>query len=197
MLRLQVGDQVADVTKPISRLPRRCAYSSALCAGLLPSMSSPTSWRRAPRRCSASSARRPVKWPFSKSTSQASPSSSGERSRPVRIVCSAETKSMFGQHEARLDARDVQRLRADGADAARAAGRHQRVPDRLGGSRAHPQLIAQIAGEAGARHRQRLRADRETADLERLAAARRRRVRRPSARRRRSAPARRAPRSPR
>ena len=70
-------------------------------------------------------------------------------------------------NEARLDACDVQRLRADGADAARAAGHHQSVPYDLGGAGHHPDLIAQIPREAGARHRHRLRCDREAADLER------------------------------
>ena len=69
-----------------------------------------------PRARSARSARRPVKWPFLKSTSHASPSSSGERSRPVRMVCSAETKSTCGHQEPRLDARDVR------APASRSAG---------------------------------------------------------------------------
>ena len=42
MLRLQVGDHMAELTLPISRLPFSAAYSSALCAGLLPAMSRPT-----------------------------------------------------------------------------------------------------------------------------------------------------------
>jgi hypothetical protein len=95
-LRLQVGDQVAEVTLPASFLPARPVYSSALWAGFVPSMSSPTSWRRGPRAASASRARRPVKWPFLKSTSHARPSSSGERSVPRYKVWAAETKSRFG-----------------------------------------------------------------------------------------------------
>src|SRR5258706_479760 len=44
-LRLQVGDQVAEDTLPTCLLPERLAYTSALCAGLFPSTSSPTSCR--------------------------------------------------------------------------------------------------------------------------------------------------------
>ena len=171
MLRLQVGDQIAEVTLPISRLPLLSAYSSALCAGLLPAMSRPTSWRCGPR-CFSVEQRAPAgEMSLVEVHQPASPSSSGERSR-------ADANGVLGRHEvdvraqeAGLDARNVERLRADrrGCRAnvlpPSARPRSPRQPAGI-----HPQLVAQIAGESGARHHDRGAVQREIADLERLRA---------------------------
>ncbi len=167
-LRLQVGDHIAEDTLPISLRPDRSAYSSALTAGLLPSMSRPTSCRRGPRRCSSSSARRPVKWPLPKSTSQPSPSSNGERALPTRECPFGGDEVDVRRQEAGLDPRQVQRARADRPDAARPAVRHQRIPQAQRLVRRDPQLVAEVAGEAGARDRHSQSVRREVADLERL-----------------------------
>jgi hypothetical protein len=83
----------------------------------------------------------------------ARPSSSGERSRPVRIVCSAETKSTLGSMNpasmrAMLSACEPMARMPRERPAAISASQT------LGRRRLHPQLIAQIAGKAGARDRQ-------------------------------------------
>ncbi len=115
-----------------------------------------------------SSARRPVKCPLSKSTSQPKPSSSGERSRPVRMVCSAETKSTFGR-------RNPASMRAMFSACEPMARMPRERPAAINASQTasaasglHPQLIAQVAGKAGARHHDLCGPQREVADFERL-----------------------------
>src|SRR6202041_3877217 len=72
------------------------------------------------------------------------------------------------QQKPGLDARDVQCLRTDGANAPRSARLHEGIPNSLGGLRFHPKLIAQVAGESRARHGQPMRPESEVSDFERL-----------------------------
>ena len=58
-------------------------------------------------------------------------------------------------HESRFDARDIECLRSDGPDAAGAAGLHERIPDPQRVIGRHPHLVAQVSGEARARHHER------------------------------------------
>ena len=71
-------------------------------------------------------------------------------------------------HEARLDARDLQRMRAHRADAVDRALVEQRVPQRERARRVDPQLVTEIAREAGARDHQLAAGEREIADVEGL-----------------------------
>ena len=59
-----------------------------------------------------------------------------------------------GHHEAGFQAHHVQRLGADGPDAEVPAGVPQTVPQGHRPVRRHPQLVAEIAGESGARDRE-------------------------------------------
>ena len=55
------------------------------------------------------------------------------------------------QHEARLDACQVERQHAGGHDAVGSPGRDECIPDGQGVGAVHPDLVAEIAGIAGAR----------------------------------------------
>src|ERR1035441_8916304 len=75
-----------------------------------------------------------------------------------RRAVSAGANRMFRGYEIHirtqkpcLEPSNIERLRADCANTPRAPRRHQGIPDRFGVLRRHPQLIAEVAGEAGAR----------------------------------------------
>src|SRR5688572_991502 len=74
----------------------------------------------------------------------------------------------LGLDEPRLDARDLERVRAHRADAVDPALVEQRVPQPERLRRVDPQLVAEVAGEAGARHRELGALKLEEPDLEGL-----------------------------
>jgi hypothetical protein len=114
MLRLQVGDQIAEVTLPTSVRATAIGVQQAFVRRLVAGDVEPDQLSsQAGTSCCSSSARRPVKWPFSKSTSQASPSSSGVRSVPRRTLLLGGDEIDIGQQEPGLDAHHVERARAD------------------------------------------------------------------------------------
>ena len=68
--------------------------------------------------------------------------------------------------EAGFDPSQVQRPDASGHDAVPAAHGHQRVPELLGVARVHPELEPEVAGVAGAGHRDRHAGDRHVNQVE-------------------------------
>ena len=149
MLRLVAGDQAAAVMWPTSFFlrvvdrwrgrPGRCRR----CRGRRG-----TRW--SPCRFSARRARRPLKWPFCQSIIQSRPSSKGERARSARTAVSAGTKSMpVMMKPASMRAR-LRALVPIGRRPWRRARGHQRVPELEGAVGRGPELVAEVAGEAGA-----------------------------------------------
>ena len=85
------------------------------------------------------------------STSRAMPSSNGvyfcDSIRALRLPW----KSTSISNKSGLDARDVERQHADRVEVERGAGRHDGVPDLQRCLPRHPDLVAKVAGVAGAR----------------------------------------------
>jgi len=128
MFRLQVGDHAAEVTLPFPPAVR-LRVQQRVVRRFVAGTSSPPAGRCGPRRPSASSARRPVKCPLSNRPAMQA-QFQRRRSRPVRR-CAPRTRSRCSDSEAGLEARQVECLRADGANSRERPAAIKAVPNRF------------------------------------------------------------------